>query len=145
MKILVISDTHGQNEIVDILYKKHPNMDAYLHAGDCCSDPSVLSPFVVVRGNCDYYFDSNERIILDTPYGKLLMQHVPNISYSTLKKENIKIFVHGHTHERRFQNIEGIYYVCPGSTSRERDQYSNGYCILNIEKNSVSATFFDID
>lgn len=145
MKILLISDTHGDNDIVDVLVKKHPNMDIYLHAGDCCSDPYSLFPFHVVRGNCDYFYDMDEIYTLKTPYGKLLMKHVPNMSLAALKKENVKIYIHGHTHQRKFSCIDDIYYICPGSTSRERDQFNNGYAILTITEKEVKVEFIDLE
>mgnify|MGYP003297992236 CR=1 FL=1 len=55
MKILLVSDTHGNNEALDKILKIHPDMDLYLHLGDSESTPELLRPFVTVKGNCDFY------------------------------------------------------------------------------------------
>ena len=145
MKILVIGDTHGNNDIIVDLYEKYPHMDAYLHAGDSCSDPYSLYPFQTVRGNCDYFYDINDVFTMRTPYGKLLMKHVPNMTFQQLKKEGVKIYITGHLHARKFYKQEDIYYISPGSTCRERDNYSNGYAILDITSEDVKVEFVDLD
>ena len=144
MKVLIISDTHSHNDVIDTLYKMYPNMDLYLHAGDSCSEEYALYPFQTVKGNCDYDYRMMERFKCSTPYGNLLMKHVPNMDVDDLKKENIKIFVFGHLHERHFYKEDDIYFVAPGSTCRENDKYNNGYMILDISSSRVEATFFDL-
>ena len=145
MKILLISDTHGKNDVIDYLYRLYPNMDLYLHAGDSCAESFSLYPFQSVKGNCDFDYNLSERFLTSTPYGNLLMKHVPNMSYEELKKQNIKIYIFGHLHERHFYNKDGIYYISPGSTSREKDQYNNGYMILEVTSEKVEGTFYDLD
>ena len=144
MKILLISDTHGKNKIVDELYRIYPNMDYYLHAGDSCTEGYALYPFESVRGNCDYDYNLNEQLLISTPMGNLLMKHVPNMLESDLKKLNIKFFVFGHLHERHFELKNDIYYISPGSTSYEKDKYKEGYVILEITDNDVKCEFFDL-
>ena len=56
MKILLVSDSHGDYESLDRLAKMYPNMDLYLHAGDSEQDEWSIKPFVSVRGNCDHYY-----------------------------------------------------------------------------------------
>ena len=144
MKILLISDTHGKNDIIDKLYKLYPDMDLYLHAGDSCTEEYALFPFTTVKGNCEFDYNMNERFFTITPYGNLLMKHVPNLSEADLKKQNIKIYIFGHIHERHFYKKDDIYYICPGSTSREKDKYPEGYMILEITSDGVKGTFFDL-
>ena len=85
-----------------------------------------------------------ERRLIDTPNGNILMKHVPYISKDELKKNNIKIFVFGHVHKRSFYEEDGIYYISPGSLSYERDNYNEGYIILEITKEGVKGTFYDL-
>ena len=79
-----------------------------------------------------------------TPYGKLVMRHYPNILASELKKDNIKIFIHGHLHKRDFHMEDGIYIVSPGSIAFSRDKYDEGYLVLEITEDDVKATFIDL-
>ena len=119
-------------------------MDLYLHAGDSCTDSFSLFPFQSVRGNCDYDYNMMDRFFTSTPYGNLLMKHVPNMDIEELKKLNVKIYIFGHLHERHFYQEDGIYFISPGSTSREKDKYPNGYMILDITSEKVQAEFFDL-
>ena len=144
MKILLISDTHGHNDIVDELYQQYPNMDLYLHAGDSCTEEYALYPFQTVKGNCDFDYNMNERLLIKTPYGNLLMKHVPNMTHEELIKQNIKIYIFGHLHERHFEKRDDIYYVSPGSTCREKDKFNEGYMILDISSDRVQAEYFDL-
>lgn len=144
MKILIVSDSHGNTQKVLDLIKQYPNMDLYLHAGDSQESEYALFPFQTVKGNCDYDSNMNERFMTDTPFGKLLMKHKPNITKFELDAYRIKIFVFGHLHKRCFYQEEGIYYVSPGSISYERDKYNEGYLIINIEKDKIECNFFDI-
>ena len=144
MKILIISDTHGHNDIVDELYRIHSNMDLYLHAGDSCTEEYALYPFQTVKGNCDFDYNMNERFVVKTPYGSLLIKHVPNLTLDELKRQNIKIYVFGHLHERHFYQEDGVYFVSPGSTCREKDRFKEGYMILDISDTGVQAEFFDL-
>ncbi len=144
MRILIAGDTHGKSELLHALLKLHPNMDMYLHTGDLCDCAVSVYPFDVVKGNCDYDNNLMERRLIDTPYGKLLMKHIPSISKEELKKNNIKIFVFGHLHKRSFYQEDGIYYISPGSLAFERDKYNEGYIILEITKEGVKGTFYDL-
>lgn len=58
MRILLVSDTHGNNDAVALLAKKYPDMDIYLHLGDSESDEYSLMPFRSVMGNRDFYPNS---------------------------------------------------------------------------------------
>ena len=68
MKILLVSDSHGNCSALDILLKKYPKMDMYLHAGDLEVDEKSIVPFDCVKGNCDRYSFLPERRIIHTPY-----------------------------------------------------------------------------
>ena len=120
MKILVVSDSHGDNQILKDIAKKHPDMDYYIHLGDSESDEYTIFPFVSVRGNCDYY-PFEEQMLINTPYGKLYAIHKPYGKEKFIHENNIKIFLHGHTHIRRKQKEDGVYYLNPGAISFPRD------------------------
>lgn len=144
MKILICSDTHGDNDSLKLLINKHPKCDLYLLAGDSEADNVDISPFISIKGNCDYMSEFPLHIILPTPYGKLLMQHRPVTDYLFLKQNEIKIVVFGHTHIRKFEILDKIYYINPGAISFARDANDGSYAILDISENKVNATFYKI-
>ena len=142
MKILLVSDTHGKNELLPSLVTQYPNMDYYLHLGDSQSDPYSLFPFDSVKGNCDYFpFDEMRR--LNTPYGYLLAKHKPFNSYKELL--GVKIAVYGHTHMVKVEKIDDIVYICPGSLTLPRDGDEGTYIILDIEKEKIKVSVYEVN
>ena len=141
MKILVVSDSHGDNQTLKDIAKKHPNMDYYLHLGDSESDEYTIFPFVSIRGNCDFY-PFQEQLLLQTPYGKLYACHKPYGKDKFLHENNIKIFLHGHTHIRRDEKIGDLYIFNPGSISFPRDFKDKSYMILDITCDKISYSYF---
>lgn len=139
MKILLVSDTHGRDEIYQELYRIYPKMDLYLDAGDSQVDQGSIYPFISVRGNCDYYpFDDKYRVY--TPIGYLLMKHKPNFSKEEI--ENNKILVHGHTHMVDVYEENEKVFVCPGSTSLSRDIFDGSYIILDLNEGKSEAVVY---
>lgn len=141
MKILIVSDSHGNDSILKDLYKQYPKMDYYLHAGDSQSSPMMIYPFDSIKGNCDY-FDFDVRRKLYTPKGYLLMKHFPTITGKD--KEDIKFFVYGHTHRYRLYIEDDIYVICPGSVSLSRDGSLGSYAILEINDVESSVTIYEV-
>ena len=144
MKILIVSDSHGDYESLDRLYKIYPNMDLYLHAGDSEQDEFSLQPFVSVRGNCDHYYDFPNFMVIPTPKGNIYVQHTPYVSKSVISKHNAKIVIHGHTHTRRNEKINDILFINPGAISYARDKYEGSYAILTIEKDKLEVQFYTL-
>ncbi|MCB9498110.1 MAG: metallophosphoesterase family protein [Erysipelotrichaceae bacterium] len=144
MKILVCSDSHGNNQALEEIVKKYPHCDLYLHAGDSESEELALFPFETVKGNGDIGFEMFERRILSTPYGKILMQHMPRIPYAIIHKYQIKIFIYGHTHRRYYGEEDGLIILNPGAISFPRDHYDLSFAILNIDEQHVEVEFHSL-
>ena len=144
MKILLVSDSHGDYSSLDRLYKMYPNMDLYLHAGDSEQDEFSLKPFVSVRGNCDHYYDFPNFLVIPSPYGNIYVQHLPFVSPSLINEHNAKIVIHGHTHTRRNETKNGILFINPGAISYARDRYYGSYAIIEIESNHVDVKFYTL-
>lgn len=141
MKILLVSDSHGNTSFLTELYEKYSDCDLYLHAGDSEDMEYALFPFESVRGNCDHYPFMFGQRIFTTPAGPLFMRH---INYYDQKNDpKCRIFVHGHTHKVQFENKGNYLEICPGSISYSRSSYEETYLILEIEKTIIIATFFD--
>ena len=144
MKILIVSDSHNDYESLDLLAKKYPNMDLYLHVGDSEQDEWSIKPFISVRGNCDHYYDFPNYLVIPSPVGNIYVQHTPQVSKSVINEHKAKIVIHGHTHTRRNETINGILYINPGAISYARDKYDGSYAILTIENNQIEVKFCTI-
>lgn len=141
MKILLVSDAHGNIDAMMDLIKIYPNMDLYLDAGDNMSSVYQLSPYRSVKGNCDYY-PYDEKAFISTPIGGILMRHLPYIDKKEL--EGVKIIIHGHTHRMKIDNRGDYIILCPGSISLPRDGSNGTYAIINIENNNINIDIIDI-
>ena len=144
MKILLTSDIHGNREIIEKLLLKHPNMDLYLDAGDSQLTPLEMSPFISVKGNCDYAIDFLANLTLSTPFGKLYIQHRPTIPYNILQDTNIKIIINGHTHIPTHRIIENTHFINPGSVTYPRSSSVGTYMILNIDSSNIEVILEDV-
>ena len=134
MKILLVSDSHGDYASLDRLAASYPDMDLYLHAGDSEQDEWSIKPFISVT----------EYLIIPSPYGNIFVQHTPYVSKELLNKHNAKIVIHGHTHIRRNEMKHDILYVNPGALNYARDKFDGSYAILDIESNSVDIKFYTL-
>ena len=142
MKILLVSDSHGDERILKELVTHYPNMDYYLHAGDSGLDRDTLYPFESVRGNTDYYpFDDLLRIY--TPMGYLLIKHKPGFTIEQIK--NNKFLVNGHTHQYSFYVEQNKVFLNPGSLALPRDKTNGTFMIMNIEKEKATIIIYDIE
>ena len=144
MKILLVSDSHGDYEALDTLASKYPNMDLYLHAGDSEQDEFSIKPFISVRGNCDHYYDFPNFLVIPTSAGNIYIQHTPFVSRSVISEHNAKIVIHGHTHTRRKEMVNGILFINSGAISYARDKYDGSYAIIEIVGKSVEVTFYTL-
>lgn len=148
MKIVIVSDTHGDSYSLQKILLRETGVDLYIHAGDSVAPKEEINPFAAVRGNCDmvYRKDYEKEYECMTPYGKLHMEHIPlnDIMVEALKLEGVKIFVHGHTHVRKKECDDGVYTFCPGSLSFPRDNDKGTYLVLEITENEVKSTFKEI-
>ena len=141
MKILVVSDAHGNLEAMKDLLKIYPNMDLYLDAGDSQGSTYELSPYRSIKGNCDYYpFD--EKALIRTSAGNIFMRHLPYIDDKEL--EGVRLFIHGHTHRYRIVDKNKYLILCPGSISLPRDGSNGTYAIITIENNNLNVDIIDI-
>ena len=144
MKILLVSDSHGDYATLDRLFKMYPDMNLYLHAGDSEQDEWSLKPFISVRGNCDHYYDFPNYLVIPSPIGNIYVQHTPFVSKSVINEHNAKIVIHGHTHTRRNEKKSDIVFINPGAISFARDKYEGSYAILTIENNQLEVKFYTI-
>ena len=144
MKILLVSDSHGDYQALDQLAAKYPNMDLYLHAGDSEQDEFSIKPFISVRGNCDHYYDFPNYLVIPSPIGNIYVQHTPYVSKSVINEHNAKIVIHGHTHVRRNETKNGILFINPGAISYARDKFNGSYAIIEIDIKNVEVKFYTL-
>ena len=145
MKILIISDTHGNlNNLYRVLEMEKP-IDNLLHLGDFSGDDDEIRAAAdcacaFVRGNCDIC--SNERDTRDfgllnhnvhMEHGQMLPSDLNSIALRA-KYLGADILLYGHTHVPVSVFHKGVYIVNPGSLSRPRQANRRpSYVIMNID------------
>ena len=157
MKILVVSDSHGQTEDLLRLKEKYAGkVDAMIHCGDSeldSSDP-LLEGFISVKGNCDFGGGFPNYIVKEIGGYRILVTHghlynvginLNSLSYKS-EEEQANIALFGHTH-KPVSGIgrDGVLYVNPGSISLPRGREERTYCILGLSQGEITVDFYEHD
>ncbi len=152
MRILVLSDIHGDstsamNAIVD-----QPTADIILFLGDGIGAIEKLEQlyphktFYSVAGNCDFASIEPTTRILELGGKRIFMTHgheyrvkfgIENAVY-TAKRNGCDILLYGHTHNPESHYNDGLHVLNPGSLSRSN---SNTYGIIDITPQGVLCNF----
>lgn len=129
MRILVLSDSHGDRYNVERVMKMHSNADRIFHLGDGVSDieryiESLQSTkFVRVKGNCDFGSDLNAYELVTVSGKKIYLTHgyQERVKYTTdflaytAREHEAQIALYGHTHIQKVEYDNGLYIFNPGS------------------------------
>lgn len=148
-QILIVSDNHGDKEVLDKLLKIYPNCTLYLHAGDSEDLQTNLYPFLTVKGNNDYYIDNLYRIIKVDKHSIFMVHGHRNflsdeVMSLTARNNNCDIFVHGHIHRPYYKIHNGVHIMCPGSLRYPRTLKGATYILLTINKDAIECEIKEI-
>lgn len=158
MRILVLSDTHGEisraRAVCEKLQTQSP-LDLIVHCGDYYKDAIKLGevtgvPIVWVKGNTDGSFSPDEVQIVETEYGDLLVTHghMENVEFSMQKlfyraqEKNCCAALFGHTHRAVFTETGGIYLMNPGSLTKPRDGSGGTFGLLTTGADYLSGRIY---
>ena len=156
MKILVISDTHGNLPIeIDKM-----GVQAVIHAGDLgdrrfVSKFSSIENFFAVAGNTDISIEGLVPQTLCDEIGDVKFFVVHNLSaphrvimsnYREIKNCKPDIIIFGHTHIPSIEKKDGVFFLNPGSLGKEGLTGHKSYAILEIaESKIISVEIFDAE
>jgi putative phosphoesterase len=148
MKVLVISDSHGdQKTVEEIIRKEKPDLS--LHLGDFGRD---LKEGISVRGNCDGLSHFPLKRIFELKGHRIMMSHghkegvkrgLNNLYYHA-KEQGVNIVLFGHTHLPLQERIGDILFLNPGSVSLPPPGRKGSYLILELEQGKIEAQFEQI-
>lgn len=158
MRIIVLSDTHGNYRILEAILQRHANADACIHLGDgerevqlfLSNHPEWQQKFFAVKGNCDFNHDMPLTLTLNLiPNHRIFAAHgnrhavnyTSDILLQEAQAQNCDIVLHGHTHVRCIQYLpNGMYLMNPGSASQPRDGMLPSYGYIDYEKGGIFMT-----
>ncbi len=157
MKYLVVSDSHGDRQIlVNLLDRYEGKVDVMIHCGDSelRYDDELWQHFKVVTGNCDYDPRYLKKQVITTDLDRIFVTHghLSNVrmGLTTLKmqalEEKATIALFGHTHQIGCESEEGILFLNPGSISQPRGplQYKS-YAIIASDRDGYNVQYYTRD
>lgn len=143
MRILVVSDTHGNYQLLCKLLNTVEPFDLFLHAGDSGNDLLQLErnfpslPRHAVAGNCDPLSSLPRELLLEAGRKRILLTHGDRygVKHDLLrltlkgKASRADLIVFGHTHRPLIEHSQGIILFNPGSlgTYHSKRKYSYGW------------------
>lgn len=155
MRILVISDTHGNFPLAFKACSLADQFDALIHLGDGADDAALLEDVlevavIHVAGNCDVGSASPRELLWECEGKKLLLVHgdaygVKN-GLARLEKRareaGADAVLFGHSHRATITTLSGILAVNPGTLMRASQHTT--FAILDITPHGITADLYDI-
>lgn len=153
MKYLVISDNHGNRDILVKIFNEYKNkVDAVFHCGDSelPRDDSIWEGVDVVKGNCDYINGYPNAVTKVIGSDSIFMTHghlsSVNSGLDTIKsqaKQNgSNIIFYGHTHKAKTNFEDNILFVNPGSISQPRGIPYKTFAIVQSKVDAYIIQYF---
>lgn len=149
MRVLIVSDTHRNNDNYFRVLEREGQLDMVIHCGDAEGSEYLLQeaagcPLHIVMGNNDFFSNLPREEELEIAGKKVLITHghyycVSN-GYELLKDEGMArgfdIVMYGHTHRPVVDKSDGIVVVNPGSLTYPRQEGRRpSYIMLEMNKN----------
>lgn len=151
MRILVVSDNHGNKKVLEDVLKKEV-FDVSIHLGDSeLSEEFMKNNFMYfVQGNHDSYLPIETTAEIDGIKFAMAHGHTVGISVMNVEKPALSfakttgadIVLHGHTHIFGNKVVSGKTIICPGALSLSRGPEGNGYAIIETEPGKIKSVEF---
>lgn len=143
IRVLVMSDSHGDEDNVRWALEKHPDVARVIHLGDGRAEQQIVmeaSPRnLCVAGNCDWYSDAPVRQVVEISGAAMLLTHgheyrvkyrLDTLAYAA-EAAGVKAALFGHTHRQANIFAGNVYLINPGSIR------AGEYAILNIQDGRI--------
>ncbi len=160
MRIIAFSDTHRNPKKVRRLFEQtYLTTDLYICLGDTEGDlDGVVQLYpekavLNVAGNCDW--GSKEPLVGTVEaMGKKIVYchgHTQRVRFgleglTALAEQNgADLVLYGHTHVRRCDYIDGVYYINPGSLAYPRDFLAPSYAAIDIIPAGILCTHAELE
>ena len=151
MRILVVSDTHGNYHLLNRILKTAGTVDLFLHAGDGGNDLLQVAqdfPSLSVQGvtgNCDYFSAHPQELLFEVGGKKIFLTHGHQygVKRDLLrlilkgKESGAELIIFGHTHLPLFEQAHGLFIFNPGSLSRYSLGRSPSYGEIEIGPDGI--------
>lgn len=156
MKILVMSDNHGDRMIVEkIVNEFNEKVDLICHCGDSefSIDDLLNNQLHIVKGNMDgNFFDDYQTVKLGDKNVVITHGHNENVNQGLLNLEllakalDANVVLFGHTHQLQVLMDDNILFLNPGSISQPRGIYQslNGtFAIIEFNNENYHVQYYN--
>lgn len=156
-RVLVVSDSHGNNDNIRKAIEKAGKIDLMIHLGDVGYDYLQVErmsgvPTYIVAGNNDYGGYLRDMNIIYIGRHKVLATHghrqnvyrgVDTLRYLALENE-CDIAMYGHTHIPFLDEADDVTILNPGSLTYPRQAgHKKTFLIMEIDENETISYRFD--
>ena len=147
MKVLIVSDTHGNDRNLErVLLQNYP-MDAVFHLGDMVGSESYIEdicpcPVNMVSGNNDFLSPAQAEQVVEMEGHRIFMTHGHRYGV-TYNLEKVKLAAEarkcdlvfcGHSHRPLVDDEERIIVVNPGSLTYPRQENRKpSYILMHMD------------
>lgn len=155
MKVLIISDTHGNTSRAFKAHTISEPVDAIIHLGDGSGDADILRealdiPVINVAGNCDAGSKAPRELVWECEGKRILLTHgdayhvKSGLARLRQRAEEMGAcaVLFGHTHQVMLECHKGLLMLNPGALSNDTSHRS--YAILNITPEGITSRHYDI-
>ena len=145
IKIVVVSDTHGNLADIDKLLGIMQESDFIFHLGDHYDDMRNVYPYIKhklyrVHGNCDW--GAVKELVVPVGEHNFFVTHgdLYGVKRGTDKlvekaiEENCRVALYGHTHVAEIKEERGVLVINPGNLSKYSTNKSFCYILVNKDK-----------
>lgn len=160
MRIIVISDTHGNVNAIESVFLRNHDADLFIHLGDgerdldsfLCGNPEYTDKTVHVCGNCDIGSLSPGFVVLPVFGHKIFATHGHLFAVKNdleIIKKNARlnccdIILYGHTHTRFNKQEDGFYILNPGSACCPYDGTNPSFGHIDIFYSGIVTNIADV-
>lgn len=150
MRILIVSDTHRNNENFLKVVEREAPLDLVIHCGDAEGSEYLISKSAgcrthIVMGNNDFFSDLPREDEFMIAGRKVWVTHGHNY-YVSLGNETIKeiarqrgmdIVMYGHTHRPVIEEEADLTVINPGSLTYPRQNgHRPSYVLMEVDENN---------
>lgn len=151
MKILIIGDTHGMDDLFATVKRAEAPFEMLLHLGDVEGEKRVYeekcgsAQVLFVKGNCDDHSDDPLDRIINIDGSRIYMAHGHYLNVDGTEeslhvlcdmaiKKKADIVAFGHTHVPLIKIRDGVLLLNPGSLAFNAMGMPPSYITLEIHK-----------
>lgn len=165
LRLVVTGDTHfrsGNARIPEILVEQIGSADAIIHTGDFCNSDGYrsfadLGELIAVRGNNEASDLSSllpPQVSLDAGSYSICVTHGHLERGRSAKDAVVRayagrhdIVIFGHSHQPYWEEVQGTWFLNPGSPTMKRREPQFSFAVLEIPEDDpfrVSFFYFDM-